>query len=1026
MKISLRFMMTLFMLGTLTVYAQRRITGKVQSAAGKSLSDVSITEKGKSNSSKTDASGNYSIQVAESATLIFKHIGFNTVERAIGNASVLNISLAENTSNIDEVVVTAYGVSRDKKSLGYSAPTVKGSEVAETQREGFFAGLQGRVPGLSVNSTNGAPGASSQIVLRGFVSISGDNNALIVIDGVPVDNSTLNEGELVTNGANRNSDYSNRALDINPEDIETYTILKGPEATAMFGNQGASGAIVITTKKAKAGKGSATYTNSFRWETLNRWPERQTEYGPGSGGVYNVATTIYQGPKNPEGAQIFDNIGNFFKTGFAQKHNLTFEGGSDKLSYRWSNEYTDNQGVIPNTSYSRISSRLNGTAQISEKIKLNTSFNYINSDNDKARKGTNGFLIGLLRYNPTSDVRQWIDDKGNRDLTYTSIYSEWDNPFWDVYKNTSYDKVNRLLANSNLQYQPTNWLTLTGILAIDYSMTHGQSVYHAQSYLGSGSAAAQTGGTITTYDRASQIINGSFNARSNHKFGDNFSGSFVLGASFDSYNYQTNSQYGERFFDPNFYSINNTLPTTQRAASNINRYRNIGFFGQAILGYQQLLYLTLSARVDGASRLMPSNPYFAYPSGSFAFNFTDLAFFKENVSWLSDGKLRSSIALTGKQPWKAYATGSNLAGATSTGGGYAYSYYGGNPDLKVETTQDFETGLEFALFKKRVSVDFTYYQRLSKDQIILPRLSYGSGFVLRLMNGGDVENKGIEVQLKTAVVRKEKFGYDITFNYTQNRGTVLSVAKELPELYDSDTWILSGTRTAVFPGASIGSISGTRFERNEKGDILINPVTGLPYTGDGKYYPIADRIPKFTLGMVNQLRYKNMRLSFLWDFRYGGDVLNGTEYDAYTRGISTKTLNREEPRVVTGVLKDGLENSANPTPNNIAITPYFNSLYYTTNVTSEMFVERNIKALRLRDVTFNYEFPKQVARKLGKDATLSAFVTATDLVLITNYSGTDPESNSNTASLGGVGGYGIDYGNIGKPIGFNIGLRLKL
>lgn len=1009
---------------------QRQVSGVVRDKNGP-LSGVTVRVIGKSGAAQTNDRGEFTIQASDGDKLRFSIVGHQSKEVTVVPGKI-NVTLVEDTGNIEEVVVTAYGITRDKKSLGYSTPIVDGSDVAETQREGFFNGLAGRVPGLSINSTNGAPGASAQIVLRGFTSISGENNALIVIDGVPVDNSTVNENDLAYNTSNRDNDYSNRALDINPEDIESYTIMKGPEATALFGNQGAGGAILITTKKAKSGRGSVSYNNSFRWETFNRWPERQLTYGPGTNGVYSAVSTLFFGPKYPEGTQIYDNIGAFFRTGFTQKHNLGLESGSEKLSYRWSNEYSDNLGVTPNTRYTRFSSRLGATANITDKLKLQTSFNYINSDNDKARRGANGYLISLLRFNPSLDMRNWIDELGNRVTTNGTIYGEYDNPFWDTYKNTSYDKVNRFLANTNIRYDFTNWLSVTGILGLDYSTTHGESVYHAQSYRGSGSAGDETGGRFQQYDKSARIITGSLTARATRDWG-NYNATFILGSSFDMYDYDTESQYGEKFYDPNFYNINNTSPETRNALSVYNQYRNVGWFGQWISGYKSILFLTLSARLDGASRLngpksspKQFNPYFAYPSASLAFNFGDLKYLKENLPWLDDGKLRSSVSLTGKQPFRTYSLGNNLEGSNATGGGYKYSYYGGNPNLKKETTEDFEVGLELAILKRRATFDFTYYTRNSIDQIINPRISYGSGFVLQMMNGGTVSNKGFEAQVKVNPIRKKEFNWDITFNYTQNKGMLTYLPSDLPALYDSDTWVLSGLRTAAHPGYSTGTVSGTQLARNDHGDILIDPATGLPYISDATYYPIGDRTPKFMLGTINKFRYKNWSLSFLWDLRVGGDVVNGTEYEMYSRGNSVKTLDREKPRIITGVLKDGLENTANPTKNQIALTPYYNYLYYSTNIQAEMFVERDINALRLRDVTLNYELPKAVAQRLGKNTSLGLFFTATDLFLISNYSGMDPESNMNNASLGGIGGYGMDYGNIGKPIGFNVGLRLKL
>jgi hypothetical protein len=295
-----------------------------------------------------------------------------------------------------------------------------------------------------------------------------------------------------------------------------------------------------------------------------------------------------------------------------------------------------------------------------------------------------------------------------------------------------------------------------------------------------------------------------------------------------------------------------------------------------------------------------------------------------------------------------------------------------------------------------------------------------------MMNGGEIESYGHEVQMNINPVKNQDFRWDLTFNFTNSRGIVKSLAEELPELYDSDTWILGGVRSAVHPGYSIGSLSGTSFKRNAKGDILINPSTGLPIAGNGNYSVIADRIPDFSLGTINKFSYKNWYLTFLWDLRMGGDVLNGMDYRMYQMGYSVKTLNREEPRVINGVLQDGLEETAYPTKNNIAVTPYTSSVYYTTNVEPKMFVEKDIWTMRLRDVTLRYKLPQSWTSRIGRNVGLDIFFTATDLVMFTNYTGLDPESNSNTPGIGGIGGYGIDYGNMGRPKGYNFGLSLKL
>ncbi|KQC01478.1 SusC/RagA family TonB-linked outer membrane protein [Pedobacter sp. Hv1] len=1021
-----------FLLAIQVMAQQITVIGKVSSLEdGQPIPGATVKIKGSTTAVQTAPTGVYSIKANAGDVLQFSYLGYILVERTVGTATTINVALKEDASALKEVTVTtAYSIERNKKSLGYSTAKVDGDEVSNTGRENFVNGLAGRVPGLSINPTSGDPGASSQIVLRGIISLSGDNQPLMVVDGVPIDNSVVNQMNTTIQGTNRNQDYTNRAADINPADIESYTILKGPEATALYGNLGSNGAIVITTKKAKAGKASVSYNGSVRIETVNRAPEVQQVYSQGSAnGIPEGGSTLYFGPKYTPGLQIYDNVGNFFQTGIAQKNNLVFEGGKDSFTYRWSTEYTNNTGTIPTTEYKRFVTSLAGTAALSDAIKLTTRFSYTNAYNKKANKGIGGYLMGLLLYPSRFDVRNWIDPNGNRVLTTGTIYTENDSPFWDVNKNLSDDRTNSFLLNTNLTIRPNKWLNITAILGANISSTDGNLVYHTQSFSGSGSAATPRGGVINTYNQFNRNFDGSLTASAKHKFGK-FNNTYIIGLNASDVNLTTTSARGQNMYDPNFYSINNTLPTTQSSRLAVLQRRNAGVFAQAILGYEQLIYLTLSGRVDAASRMLPNNPYFAYPSASLAFNFTELAAVKK-LEWLSSGKLRGSFGMTGKEPSRYYSLAPKLNATTTSGGGFTYDLAAGpNAKLVPEKTIDFEIGTELAFLKNRISVDFTYYTRESRKMIIAPRISYGTGSVIRIMNGGSVKNNGIEVQLKGSPIRQKDFNWDMTFNFTRNRGIVNTIAEELPEYYDSDTWIANGARASAIPGKSTYALGGWVNQRNQAGQLLIDPGTGLPIlNSSSEFVYLGDRAPKFTLGYVNSFSYKNFSLSFLLDLRVGGDVYNQTEYELYRRGLSTKTLDREVPRIIKGVLKDGLENTANPTINNIMITPYTYTGYYTTTtggIAPEQFFERDINTLRLRDVTIGYNLPQSIAAKTKFISSVGLYVTFTDLFLITNYTGVDPDVNGNTPATGGVGGYGIDYGSMGRPRGVNIGLRIKL
>ncbi len=600
---------------------------------------------------------------------------------------------------------------------------------------------------------------------------------------------------------------------------------------------------------------------------------------------------------------------------------------------------------------------------------------------------------------------------------------------WDLNKNATDDRTNSYLVNTNVTIRPNKWLNITSILGANISSTDGLLAYHPQSYNGSGSATAIRGGVINTYNQFNRSFDGSLTASAKHTFGK-FNNTYVIGMNASDVNNTTTSQRGQNLYDPDFYSINNTLPTTQSARLAIQRRRNAGVFAQAILGYESLLFLTLSGRVDAASRLLPNDPYFAYPSASLAFNFSELEAMKK-VDWLSSGKLRGSFGISGKEPYRYYALAPKLTANTTSGGGFSYDIASGpNANLVPEKTIDYEFGTELGFLKDRISVDFTYYKRESRDQIISPRLSYGTGSVIRILNGGSVINNGIELQLKGSPIRKKDLNWDMTFNFTHNKGIVNTIAEELPEYYDSDTWIANGARGSTIPGKSTLALGGWVNKTNKDGVQLISPSTGLPILkSNSEFEYIGDRAPRFTLGYLSSFRYKNLSLSFLLDLRVGGGVFNQTEYELYRRGLSLKTLDREQPRILNGYLEDGLENSATPTVNTIMITPYLNSNYYSSTaggIAPTQFFERDINALRLRDVTISYDLPASVASRSGFLTSLGLYITFTDLFLITNYTGIDPDTNGNTPATGGAGGYGIDYGTMGRPRGMNLGLRIKL
>lgn len=1031
-------------MGLIAQAQDRQITGKVTSAEdGQPLPGVSVLIKGTSKGVLTDANGAYRVSVGQGSTLRFTFIGMIPKEAKVGAATVLDMQLAADAQSLDEVVVTALGVKQEKKALGYAVAEVKGDDISETGRSNFLDALQSRAPGLSGITTSGAPGASSSINLRGFSSIGGNNQPLFVIDGLPVDNRTFAQGATGTDQPNRNNDYANRISDINSNDIESISILKGPEAAALYGIDAANGAIVITTKKGRAGVVRVNYDNRFRFEQVYRFPEVQKTYGRGILGQTSPTSTSYFGPKYPEGTQFFDNVKNFFGTGTSQNHNLSIDGGSDRATYRFSTTFSDWKGSAPGSGQTSLSTKLTGTLKLSNKMEMTASLNYIRRSVDKNLRGNSGFMISLLYWPATDDVQNYLNVDGTRRLLLPNgLLGEPDNPFFSVNKNNSTDRTNRTIGNINWKYSPASWLTFEARFGADLYTTQGNTFSHPESNILINSAVAgggaTSGGALEQYVEVSQLLNSNLLATLRHKFG-RLNTSLLLGTSIDDKKYEVNSYYGEKFYLPEFNSISNTDILTQRAKYYVEQRRLLGAFGSLTLDYDGFLFLTLTGRNDWSSTLPIANRSFFYPSAALSFAFTEIPSLKGNTGPLTFGKLRASYAEVGKDA-PPYKVKSALAVQTTTGGGFIYGFFGGNPDLKPERTRSFEVGTDLKFFQGRIGLDLAYYRKESADQIVTQRLSYGTGFILALLNGGTFSNEGVEFQFTGKPIKKKAFTWDITVNFTKLKTKVKNLPADVAEYYNSDTWLYNNARASAFVNnlqtyyptlnldynqrgsGSATAIGGYSYLRNNKGEVLINPANGLPLI-NSNFLPIGDRNPDFTIGLSNQFRYKNVRLSFLLDIRKGGDVFNGTAMYLYRTGLHPKTLDRDTPTTFPGVLRDGYENTESPTRNNIQITPIQRTDTYYAGLPESEFVEKDINWLRMRDITINYDIPLKNRKTLKN---VGVYVTGTDVFLITNYTGSDPNVNGTTASSGGVGAGGFDFGTVSLPRAISFGIRVGL
>ena len=1001
---------------------QKTVTGKVSRDVGVPLSGVSVAVKGTSQATQTNTNGDYTIRVDVGQVLQFRLIGYLPREQTVGTGSVISVLLEKSAAALDAMVVTALGQETMKRSLGSAQQTVSGADIAQTGRENFISSLAGRVAGVEVSSSSGVPGSSTSITIRGVSSISGSNQPLMIIDGLPLDNKTMNTGVLASDAPgsatgfnNRGVDFTNRSADINPEDIETITVLKGAEAAALYGIDAANGAIVITTKRGKPGTGGLEYSNWFRVDNVRASPEIQGLYGPTSSTGATLSTFQYFGAPYAAGTQLYTNVDGFFRTPMSQQHTLTFSGATNdnRVNYRISGNLNSNLGVVPTSDLQRINLTGASQAQVNKYLKADLSMLYVQSENNQPFKGDNGPLLGLLLWPQTDKASDFLTAAGTRRrITSLAQGAETDNPYFSVSKNILNAKTTRFYPNLALTLTPFSWGYIKANVGVDNYTNSNLIVRNPESVIGfSNNGILDNAVDVTRNINTQTLLN--FNR---YNITKSLTISGLLGQSLSNSKSTVNAESGRNFLDPNFVSINNTDVVTRFARTSIAQRRLLSAFGQMQLGWRDLAFLTVAGRNDWTSTIPVERNSFFYPSVQTSFVLSDAV---PAIGKLMTAKLRASYAEVGKDA-RPYSYRPSLESKTTTGGGYGYGFTGPNLKLSPEFARSTEGGFELAALDDRIGLDATYYSKITKDQIVENiRGSYGTGFILFNLNGARTRNVGVEVVARAEPIRTRDFSWNVTANYDQSKGKVIALPNALPESYVSDTWLYGNIRNGVMPGLSTRSLTGTFYVRNKDRQLLIDPTTGLPIRNANFVDAGYDRTPKWTMGVNNRVRYKRVSVSMLWDFRVGGDVFNATQHFLTTRGLSMQTLDRETPRVIPGVIRDGKENSATPTLNSIVVIPQVQPGFYT-NMSEELFVEKHINWARLRDVTMRVNLPGKYLQ--ARNA--SFFVRGTDLLLFTNYSGLDPIVNGNTAAVGGSGAVGIDYGNFPMPKGFSLGLTL--
>jgi TonB-linked SusC/RagA family outer membrane protein len=1013
-KFTILVFMALFQI-TVMVAQEGTVTGTVTvSEDGMTLPGVNVIIKGTNQGTVTDMDGKYSINVRETATLLFSSVGFASKEVVVGNQTLINISLQEDLESLDEVVVTALGIKREKKALSYAVQSIKAEALLEGNSTSMVNGLQGKVSGVTVVNSGGAPGSSAIILIRGGSSITGNNQPLFIVDGIPIDNSTSSSLEVAS---------TNRASDINPADIESISVLKGPSAAALYGIQAAEGAVIITTKKGKAGTSIVSYSGSLSMDKVLGTPNVQNIYGQGkqvgTGAeiVIDPESEFSWGNNINAGSQTYNNIEDFYTTAVTQNHNVSYSTGSEKSNVYFSIGDLSQDGTIEGTSYDKTSFKINANSDLKENLTLGISANYITTKTNSTKQGNaSGSSFGsLLAYPANINARDYlnIDNSQKRFLD-----QQFDNPYWSIAKSPNTDEVNRLLGIISLNYSFWDNFNLSYKIGIDHYTQFNKKI------TGDGSLIEnREDGYISQFESDHNLLNSNLLLTYQKNITEEFSIDALIGNTVEELDIRTTYATGVGFQAPGIYSIGNVLIENQNITELITRKRTVGLFGELKLAWQNALFLTATGRNDWTSTLPADKRSFFYPSVGMSAVITDLLKKSGNDITSPNGltylQLRSSWAQVGKDaPIGALESslGTNINGLASS----AYTWNGvnvGNPNLEPEFTNSYEVGMDLRFIQNRIGLDLTYYTSKSENQILRDiRVPPTTGTFYATLNGGSITNKGIEALLTLRLLPStSNLKWDVDFNFGMNDSKVNSLPGFLNEVYLSDSWTFrnSAAGAAILDGSLFG-LRGKRPERNDNGEVIIND-NGLPTLQDAIFEDV-NRLPEWTLGITNSVSYNNFRLSFLLDLVQGNEVYNATESALVYYGFSPKTVNRNESIVLPGVDMDG-----NPNVTSVEMNQKFYQDYYSQN--AENFIEDG-SFTKLRYVTLSYQFPKKILENISLSS-LELYATGRNLFTITNYSGVDPEVNTFGAGISGAGSMSID--NLGTPNvqGFDLGLKIR-
>ncbi|MBO0323608.1 SusC/RagA family TonB-linked outer membrane protein [Muricauda sp. CAU 1633] len=992
------------------------ITGTVSDEAGVPLPGVNIVEKGTNNGVTSDFDGNYGITVSDSnATLVFSYLGYQTIEIAVSGRTTIDLTLQEDTELLDEVVVTALGISREKKSLGYAVTEVQGDEVSLVKEPNVVNSLAGKVAGVVVSRTTSGPAGGTRVVIRGNNSISGNNQPLYVVDGVPIDNSALSAPD----GAGEFSipDLGTGISDINPDDIASISVLKGPNAAALYGSRASNGVVIITTKRGSVKKGlGVSFTSSATFENPFVLPEYQNEYGRGTDGIFpqvnandplatqvnTVTSTNSWGPRF-DGTQRLefngqqraysaqpDNVKDFFETGTSFINTLALSSGNENSSVRFSYTNSDLDAILPNSSVDRDNFNLRAFSNLSDKLSLDTRVTYfLQKAKNRPTQGTEGVMAYLwpLERNVSiqdlmvfQDVENPIDPANPYRVIAPS--SAGGNPYWILNHDSNTDRRTRVSGFAKLQYEFNDWLSAFVRVGTDAITQDTEAITRTgHHFFPSGRVSyGQNKRSETNYD---------FLLMFNKDLSDKFNLNANVGGNALRFSTISSSTRGENIKIPGRPFLDNTEELFAEQSALIKKSVN-SLYGAVSLAYDNMIYLDFTGRNDWSSALAAENRSYFYSSASLSLLLNEAFDLGNNIDLL---KLRGSVASVGndtdpQQLVNLFRIAANgfLDNVTVSRESTLFS-----ESLRPEDVKSTEFGLELRAFNNRFYTDISYYDISSKDLIFDVPLDPGSGFDNFRTNVGEITNKGFEILVGGTPIKTENFSWDVSANVSRNKNKLESLidGQDFFEFSSSNSGIVS---TVARVGEGFGDIEATTWMRNDAGELIV--------TAEGRPQATSERVkvgnyqPDAVGGFTNTFRYKNFTLNSLIDFRIGGEVYSGTDAGLDASGVSTRSLEfREGGVLVEGVVDNG-DGTFSPNATTISAQDYWGAV---SNIGSEYVYDQT--NVRLREISLTYNFPKKLLDKTFLTGASLSAVGRNLLFLYKKVDNFDPESSYSTSNF---------------------------